>query len=80
MTMRALAASRAQETLQDLRDLRLRRYPHLPFLRRVWQLRGNLSAYDALYVLLAEALNAILIRCDGKLASAPGHRARIEVI
>jgi predicted nucleic acid-binding protein len=76
----AIAASRAEEALQDLRELRVRRYPHILFLRRIWELRDNLSAYDALYVALAEALNATLITCDGRLASAPGHRATVEVI
>ncbi len=76
----AIAASRAEEALQDLLDLRLRRYPHRFFLRRIWELRDNLTAYDALYVVLAEALDATLLTCDGKLALAPGHHARVEVI
>jgi predicted nucleic acid-binding protein len=75
-----LTASRAEEALQDLLDLRLRRYPHGFFLRRVWELRDNLTAYDALYVALAEALDATLLTCDGKLAIAPGHHARVEVL
>lgn len=61
-------------------DLRVRRYPHTPFLRRTWALRNNLTSYDALYVALAEALGATLLTCDAKLAAAPGHRARVEVI
>jgi len=76
----AITASRAEEALQDLLDLRLRRYPHGLLLRRAWELRDNLSAYDAVYVALAEALEATLLTCDRKLASAPGHHARIEVI
>jgi len=75
-----LAVSRAEEALQDLADLRVRRYPHLLFLRRVWELRDNLTAYDALYVALAETLDATLVTCDRKIASAPGHQARVEVI
>lgn len=71
---------RAREALQDLSDLRIRRYPHVLFLRRIWELRDNLTAYDAVYVALAEALDAPLLTCDGKLALAPGHRARVEVI
>jgi predicted nucleic acid-binding protein len=77
---RALAEDRAQEALQDFLDLRIRRYPHPPLLRRVWELRGNLTAYDALYVTLAEALPAPLLTCDSKLASSPGHRARIHLL
>jgi predicted nucleic acid-binding protein len=45
---------------------------------RVWQLRANLTAYDAVYVVLAEALGATLLTCDGRLARAPGHRVRVE--
>ena len=75
-----LAVARAEEALQDLRDLRIRRYPHLLFLRRVWELRDNLTSYDALYVALAETLDATLVTCDRKIASAPGHQARVEVI
>jgi predicted nucleic acid-binding protein len=76
----AITASRAEETLQDLLDLRVRRYPHVLLLRRVWELRDNLTAYEAVYVALAEALDATLLTCDGKLALAPGHRAHVEVI
>ena len=49
-------------------------------LGRIWQLRDNLTAYDAAYVALAEALDASLVTCDGKLRSASGHEARVEVI
>jgi predicted nucleic acid-binding protein len=76
----ALSVSRAEEALQDLLDVRVRRYPHVLFLRRVWELRDNLTAYDALYVALAETLDATLVTCDSKIAPAPGHRARVEVI
>jgi len=72
--------SRAEEALQDLLDLRVSRHPHGLFLWRAWELRDNLTAYDAIYVALAEALDATLLTCDGKLALAPGHHARVEVI
>ena len=75
----AITASRVEEALQDLLDLRVHRYPHLPFLRRVWELRDNLTAYDALYVALAETLDATLVTCDSKVALAPGHHARVEL-
>jgi predicted nucleic acid-binding protein len=80
VAVHGLSVSRAEEALQDLMDLRVRRYPHTPFLRRTWALRNNLTSYDALYVALAEALGATLLTCDAKLAAAPGHRARVEVI
>jgi len=56
----------------------LRRYPHDLLLPRIWALRRNLTAYDAAYVALAEALDAPLLTCDRRLAAAPGHHARIE--
>jgi len=78
--MRAISRDRAHEALEDLSQLRLQRYPHFPFLPRVWELHGNLTAYDAVYVALAETLDAILLTRDRKIAAAPGHHARVEVI
>jgi predicted nucleic acid-binding protein len=75
-----LQAARAAEALEDLRDLPLVRYPHAPFVPRIWQLRDSLTAYDAAYVALAEALEAPLITRDSRLASAHGHRAKIELL
>jgi|SRR5215831_2582451 len=72
-------ANRADEVMQDLLDLRLTRYPHFMLLPRVWQLRHNLSAYDAAYVGLAEKLGAPLITRDARLGAAPGHVATIEL-
>jgi predicted nucleic acid-binding protein len=77
---RAISAERARQALEDLAQLRLQRYPHFPFLPRVWELHGNLTAYDALYVALAESLDASLLTRDRKIASAPGHHARVNVI
>jgi predicted nucleic acid-binding protein len=76
----AVSASRAEAALQDLLDLRLTRYPHSLLLPRIWQLRHNLSAYDAAYVALAEKLGATLLTRDAKLASASGQAATIEVV
>ncbi|MGO9604250.1 MAG: type II toxin-antitoxin system VapC family toxin [Candidatus Binataceae bacterium] len=76
----AITASRGRDALQDLLDLSLTRYPHDVLLPRVWELRNNLTAYDAAYVALAEALGAPLVTCDGKIASASRHRARVEII
>ena len=56
------------------------RYPHEPYVPRIWQLRHSLRAYDAAYVALAEALQSPLITRDSRLASAHGHRAKIELI
>jgi predicted nucleic acid-binding protein len=73
-------AWRAAEALEDLTDLPLARYSHRPFLSRIWELRGGITAYDAAYVALAEALNAPLLTRDRRLASARGHRAKIELV
>ncbi len=72
--------ARGRAALADLTDFPLRRYPHDLLLPRVWELRGNLTAYDAVYVALAEALDAPLLTCDQRLAGAPGHGARVECI
>jgi predicted nucleic acid-binding protein len=73
-------AQRSEQALEDLADLAINRYPHDLFLFRIWALRRNLTAYDAAYVALAEALDAPLITRDGALARASGHRARVEII
>jgi predicted nucleic acid-binding protein len=75
-----LAAQRGVEALRDLADFPITRYPHKPFLERIWELRQNATAYDAAYLALAEALGAPLITCDRALASAPGHAAHVELI
>jgi predicted nucleic acid-binding protein len=76
----AIAPFRGMDALQDLSDLALIRYPHDVLIERIWQLRDNLTAYDAAYVALAEALGAPLLTCDRKLASPAGHRACVEVV
>ena len=75
-----LRDGRAREALQDLADFPLIRFSHEPFLERMWELRHSLSAYDAAYIALAEALNAPLVTCDARLARAHGHSARVEVL
>jgi predicted nucleic acid-binding protein len=76
---RKVDPARARQALDDLMDLPLERYPHELLLPRVWELRGNLTAYDAVYVALAEALGATLLTFDARLLRAPGHVARIEM-
>jgi predicted nucleic acid-binding protein len=73
-------SERGRAALADLGDFPLQRYPHDFLLPRVWDLRDNLTAYDAVYVALAEALDAPLITRDQRLAAAPGHRARVELV
>jgi predicted nucleic acid-binding protein len=74
-----ISARRADEAIHDLEDLRITRYPHFVFLPRIWQLRHNLSAYDAAYITLAEELDATLITRDSRLAGTSQHRASVEV-
>ena len=74
-----LARKRAEEAIEDLIALRVTRYAPVLFLDRIWQLRQNLSAYDAAYVALAEELKAPLITRDQRIAAVPGHAAMIEV-
>jgi predicted nucleic acid-binding protein len=71
-------SERGRMALTDLADLSLQRYPHDWLLPRIWALRSNLSAHDATYVALAEALDAPLLTRDGRLAAATGHHAQIE--
>jgi len=73
-------AERGREALADLADFPLRRYPHDFLLPRVWELRNNLTAYDAVYVALAEALGAPLLTRDRRIAAAPGHDAQVELV
>jgi predicted nucleic acid-binding protein len=63
----------------DLADFPLHRYPHDVLLPRIWELRNNLTAYDAVYVALAEALDAPLLTRDRRLAAAAGHDVRIRL-
>ncbi len=76
---RTLTARRAEEAMEDLSAVRVTRYAPSLLLRRIWQLRQNLSAYDASYVALAEELKAPLITRDRGIAAAPGHSASVEV-
>lgn len=74
-----LTPERAKVALSRLRATRLMRYPHAPFWERIWELRENLTAYDAAYVSLAETLDAPLVTTDARLARASGHRATVEL-
>jgi predicted nucleic acid-binding protein len=78
--MGEVSADRAAEAIGDLAGLDLHRHAHLDLLTRAWKLRDNITSYDAMYVALAEALDAPVVTCDAPLAEAPGHRAAIELI
>lgn len=75
-----ISTDRAETALIALLDLDLTRHEHTPFVGRIWELRAGMTAYDATYIALAEALPAVLFTCDGKLARAHGHRAQVELL
>lgn len=71
---------RFSEAISDLEDLDLTRYPTLPLMRRAFELRSNLTAYDAAYVALAERLGCSLLTADRRLAAAPNVACTVEVL
>lgn len=75
----AIGDDRASDARTDFVDLAVARYPHVPLADRMWELRHNMTAYDAAFVVLAEILAVPLITCDARLARAPGHRAAVEM-
>jgi predicted nucleic acid-binding protein len=74
-----LSDERAADAIADFRELAVVRYPHTGLIDRIWELRHNLSAYDAAFVASAEILQAPLVTCDRRLATATGHAAAIEL-
>lgn len=76
----ALTTFDGERAVRALTLLPLRRYRHGPLLERVWALRDNLTAYDAMYVALAERLGATLLTRDARLAAALGVRATVELV
>jgi predicted nucleic acid-binding protein len=76
---RVLSEARASEVRNDFADLAIERYPHPPLADRMWELRPNLTAYDASFIVLSEALNVPLVTCDARLAASSGHGATVEV-
>lgn len=75
-----LSVQEGLDALYDLAELPLTRYPHSLSLPRIWELRQHFTAYDAVYLALAENLRAPLVTCDRALASSHGHRAKVELI
>lgn len=73
-------AVRGSAALAGLADMPIRRYPHGFLLPRVWALRDTVTAYDAVYVALAEVLDATLVTRDRRLANAVGHLVEVELV
>jgi len=74
-----ISAERGAEALTDLVDFPMTRYPHFVLLTRIWQMRHGLTAYDAAYLALAEALDAPLVTRDRALAKVAS-QVRVEVV
>ena len=72
--------ARAGEAIEDLGLLPITRHGHGDLVQRAWELRQNCTAYDAMYLALAEALDAALVTCDRLLGSKPGHVVQVEVV
>jgi predicted nucleic acid-binding protein len=75
----SLSQRRSAEAVEDLASIMFVRYPHTSLVERIWELRHNLTAYDAAYIALAEVLDAPLLTIDRRLAQAPGIRAAVEL-
>lgn len=75
-----LSDERFATAIDDLQNLDIQRYPTLPLVRRAYELRANVSSYDAAYVALAEALNCELLTADRKLSNATGPRCPIRLL
>jgi predicted nucleic acid-binding protein len=75
-----LETSEAEAAIEDLRSLDLQRHAHEPLLDRVWELRKNITAYDAVYVALADALDAVVLTCNRALSRAPGMSRRVQFV
>jgi predicted nucleic acid-binding protein len=75
-----IGPQRALQALADLALMPLARVSHTPLLSRIWDLRDNLTPYDAAYVALAETLKAPLLTADVRLSRAPGIRCEVVVL
>jgi predicted nucleic acid-binding protein len=75
-----LPAHRFRSAVDDLSDLPIDRYPSYPLMRRAYELRANVSAYDSAYVALAEVLDCPLVTVDERLARASGTRCEFQIL
>ncbi len=74
---RRIDSHQSAQFLNALAELPVGRLGHIPLLPRIWELRHNFTAYDAAYIALAEAADAVLYTCDAKLRT--GHRAKVRL-
>ena len=75
-----IASDRASQAVDDLEAFPMRRVQHNLLVQRVWELRGNVTVYDAAYIAVAETIQATLVTADEWLASAPGPRCNFEIL
>ena len=75
-----ISAQRGRLAIELLATFPIERYPHRDLLPRIWDLRRNLTAYDAAYIALAEALDATFLTRDARISKAPGTGVRMEVV
>jgi predicted nucleic acid-binding protein len=75
-----IGEDRSRLALNDLVEMPLTRMPHRPLMPRIWELRHNLTPYDAAYVALAESLDVTLLTVDGRSTRAPSLRCEVELI
>jgi len=80
LALREIDIHLARRAREDFEDLQIQRYPHQPFQNRIWELRNNLSPYDAAYVVLAESLDCQVLSTDARLAASPGMKSRIFLV
>ena len=80
VTSGELTQRQANHAVEDLLALPITLYPTTPLLRRCWELRSNVTSYDACYIALAEALDVVLLTSDAKLTKAPGTRCRLHLV
>lgn len=76
----SITARRCARAITDLESISIVRYPMLPLMRRAYELRANLTSYDAVYVALAEVLDCELLTGDGRLGDSPGPTCSILVL
>lgn len=74
-----LSEAEADAAYEDILDLAVTKYGYAPFAERIWELRHNVTPYDAWYVAIAEMLDAPLVTLDGRLANAPGPQCEFIV-
>ena len=80
LTKKSIGPRLAEQALREFMQVPIQRYGHLALLQRIWQLRANLTAYDASYVALAELLGINLLTIDRRLATVPGISCHVEVL